>query len=290
MCYIKVMFDSQKAFTIVEIVIVIVIISILATIGIVVYSGVQQEAKQVSLSNDLRNAAEHVKLESFKDPASGFNLPPEVSVSEGNVLSASDHYGYRDEYCINGYATSTGEVYHIRPLYGLKSGLCPSENAGSRIGGTFPEPIFGINRFTDVRDWQIANNAGTLNDTNTEFVLNPGANGRMLSPMTISNGSRTVTVRFETYATQTSPTYAGQNRSGVSIQGRFWQSDGETSVHNSLGSNNQTITESIPLNQWSTHSMTLTTGPLVRNLTVQFNANSSTSDNRIRNIEIILNQ
>lgn len=56
-------FSPQRAFTIVELLIVIVIIAILAAITVVAYNGVQARAVKTALQSDLRNAATKVALD-----------------------------------------------------------------------------------------------------------------------------------------------------------------------------------------------------------------------------------
>lgn len=53
---------KQVGFTIVELLIVIVVIAILATISIVVYNGVQNRAYNVSIQSDLKNIATKIEL------------------------------------------------------------------------------------------------------------------------------------------------------------------------------------------------------------------------------------
>ena len=55
---------ARKAhgFTIVELLIVIIVIAILATISIVAYNGIQKSAAETALKSDLRNAATQLGL------------------------------------------------------------------------------------------------------------------------------------------------------------------------------------------------------------------------------------
>ena len=54
--------NPQKAFTIVELLVVIVVIGILAAITIVTYSGISQKAVEASLQSDLSGASKQLKL------------------------------------------------------------------------------------------------------------------------------------------------------------------------------------------------------------------------------------
>ncbi|NCU38107.1 type II secretion system protein [Candidatus Saccharibacteria bacterium] len=64
----------QPAFTIVELLIVIVVISILAAITVVAYNGIQSRAHDTAIKNDLRSLATQIKLykaETGVPPATG---------------------------------------------------------------------------------------------------------------------------------------------------------------------------------------------------------------------------
>ncbi len=54
---------SHKAFTVVELLIVIVVIAILAVISIVAYAGIQNRAATASIKSDLASAARQLGLE-----------------------------------------------------------------------------------------------------------------------------------------------------------------------------------------------------------------------------------
>ena len=54
---------TNPAFTIVELLVVIVVIAILAAISIVAYTGIQRSAAETALKSDLRNAATELGLE-----------------------------------------------------------------------------------------------------------------------------------------------------------------------------------------------------------------------------------
>jgi prepilin-type N-terminal cleavage/methylation domain-containing protein len=91
---------SAPAFTIVELLVVIVVIGILAAISIVSYSGVTQRATVVSLQSDLANASQQLKLFQIDNNAypTTINcaLPDSATnkclrISSGNTLSYSSN-------------------------------------------------------------------------------------------------------------------------------------------------------------------------------------------------------
>ncbi|HZJ34498.1 MAG TPA: prepilin-type N-terminal cleavage/methylation domain-containing protein, partial [Candidatus Angelobacter sp.] len=54
--------STKSAFTIVELLVVIVVIGILATLTIIAYVGIQQRATVTSLKSDLVNSSQSLKL------------------------------------------------------------------------------------------------------------------------------------------------------------------------------------------------------------------------------------
>ncbi len=123
---------SRSAFTIVELLIVIVVIAILATLTIVAYNGIQNGAKSSSLQSDLSQAAKLLETSKIKTP--GETYPANLATAEstagikasgGNTYtytayntSTGTNKGYCLQASINGlnyYTTAGGEV---------KSGVC----------------------------------------------------------------------------------------------------------------------------------------------------------------------
>lgn len=81
MCYIEIMRKNTTGFTIVELLIVIVVLAVLAAIGIVAYTGVQQRARNAIRSQDIasiQKALELFRVQHGRYPyaeAPGTNLP-----------------------------------------------------------------------------------------------------------------------------------------------------------------------------------------------------------------------
>lgn len=77
----------QAGFTIVELLIVIVVIAILATISVVAYSGIQNRANDSAVQSDLSNLAKKIQLaaaDTGEFPAGGATKPSEDVTSTGN--------------------------------------------------------------------------------------------------------------------------------------------------------------------------------------------------------------
>ncbi len=124
---------NSRAFTIVELLVVVVVIAILASIIIVSYNGVQKSAISASVQSDLRSAATAIAVEiNRSNSASVTGFPSTVKTSPKVGLSlATPASG--SSYCINGaYAGSPSVKYYFDSVAGLKEGNCP----GAHIVGT----------------------------------------------------------------------------------------------------------------------------------------------------------
>jgi prepilin-type N-terminal cleavage/methylation domain-containing protein len=96
----------QSAFTIVELLIVIIVIGILATIAIVAYSNFQRRAQQAALTSDVRQAItqlEIVKNDTGSYPATATDL----KASPGTIY---DYVTVNNEYCLTA-SSSVGSMY-----------------------------------------------------------------------------------------------------------------------------------------------------------------------------------
>lgn len=129
---------SHGAFTIVELLIVIVIIAILAAIMVAVYNGVQARAVKTALQSDLRNAATKVAL----SKAEKGNYPTDEEQALALFTSApGTHYEYSTpDGGVTYLMTITSDKEGI-PAYCQKSdgslteGACPGHSGPSGGGG-----------------------------------------------------------------------------------------------------------------------------------------------------------
>jgi len=133
--------QTSKGFTIVELLIVIVVIAILATISIIAYNGMQAKARDTSRSNTLtsvKKALEYYYTQNDKYPTvsgcvdAGCNVtnlrptlvPTYISAIDGDPGSSSLIY-----YIVN----PTGSGYGMRVSYETKSAckyISPQGNTG----------------------------------------------------------------------------------------------------------------------------------------------------------------
>jgi prepilin-type N-terminal cleavage/methylation domain-containing protein len=132
--------NKQNAFTIVELLIVIVVIGILAAITIVAFNGVNQRAAVAGLQSELKSSG--VSLESYK--VINNDTYPATLAAAGISDSDAVTYEYTytpetNEYCITAYSVNFDvSTYYIDntssgvPL----EGTCPGHTSGSVIVST----------------------------------------------------------------------------------------------------------------------------------------------------------
>lgn len=73
----KSMLQRRRGFTLVELLIVCVVIAVVAAIGVVAYTGMQQRAAETTVFNDLKKASEQLQIAYVRSPAS-FNSIAEI--------------------------------------------------------------------------------------------------------------------------------------------------------------------------------------------------------------------
>ena len=107
----------KRGFTIVELLIVIVVIAILASISVVAYNGIQNRANDTAILNDM--AAFKKKIELYKIDNNG--LYPDGSTSAGGTLGQLSFKATKSAYAVG--ATSNNNLWYCRnaaqSIYGL---------------------------------------------------------------------------------------------------------------------------------------------------------------------------
>lgn len=284
----------SNGFTIVELIIVIVVIAVLAAIISVAYNGVTNQAKDVSVANDVKNAGEKLQLEELDTGVVPTSIPSTYQLSEDSILTLTSHAGYttEDSFCISGYSPSSSEVFSYRPKFsGVRAGLCPTEKRGTALGGTFPEPIFGVNVTAGFRDWKVTSGTGVkFNGSRTEARLTTGVSGTIQSPLYKVTGSTSITLKFITSSTVASSTFAAQSRSGAHTGAGYLASNKTSTVTNSIGNSTNGNAQSTALNQEVAYTTNYPTGPNVHFAYITINSSTYTSDNAIKDVEIIINK
>lgn len=157
--------NKYDGFTIVEILVVIVVIGILASLTIVAYTGLSQKAAVASLQSDLDNASKQLKLDQVINSGYPTTL---VSANNGKGIAASpnttyNQYIYNNNanpqvFCITATNTPNNTSYKITndtsPILGtcqtpgiVTDGLVLNLDAGNTV--SYPSP-FNSTAWTDL--------------------------------------------------------------------------------------------------------------------------------------------
>lgn len=276
---------NKNGFTIVELLIVIVVIAILATITIVSYNGVTGRAKSVAITNSLRGASEQMEIALSRNDSQTV-FPDTVKADNDVVLSLTN--APTDQYCINAYRISTWEVSSFNSKDGVtKPYLCPGATIGSPVGGSIPNPPLGTNLVApDFSAWTLTGGV-TYNDATKELTFS-GTSGTAVSPLVRMGGASTnAYISYELYSTTGSVNFSPQ--AGAYSGSAYYGADGTTPVMSSAGYQTNGNAQAVPLNTWTSRNWTVATGPNVQY--VRFNINLApttyTSNNfKVRNPSI----
>ncbi len=119
----------KTGFTIVELLVIVVIIGILATLTIVSYSGIQKRAAIVTLKSDLANVRTQLAIEYS---TTGNYPPSEAAANEGQGFAKSPGTSYQyslsgSDYCVTATSPTADEssLYLSSTTGSIEEGLCP---------------------------------------------------------------------------------------------------------------------------------------------------------------------
>ena len=142
---------SSKAFTLVELLVVIVVIAILATISIVAYNGIQERARGVAVSSALRQASQKIALWQVDNPG---EAPPNLSeVGVTNTDSITYQYSPSNndqDYCITATQGNTSYYLNSTTQQAPTKGGCPGHGQGGvqAITNLVKNPSFETDTFS----------------------------------------------------------------------------------------------------------------------------------------------
>lgn len=278
---------KNKGFTIVELIIVILVIGILATIILVSYGNATGQTQQKSLQSDLKQAASAIEADKNFGSSSWTvaAFPSTVTASSGNYLQLTNYASDSKKYCINGFRTNPATVYSLRSGQGdIWNGLCPGQQVGSTLGGTLPTMPRGVNLAQPLYDWSLSSGTMSYDSTNDQLVLTPSTSGSYISPLIRVDKPKTITISFSVYATQAAPYFTP--KSGAYTGMKYFGSDGVTPVNNSIGYTNNGNAQAVTLSGWQTYSYNYTGGPNVIYVQATINAGTYTSDDKIKSVTI----
>ena len=133
----------ESGFTIVELLIVIIIIGILATLVIIGYNGVNDRARLAAVTADLKSEAKQVEL--YKQESEQSSYPTTLPNGESTAKSTDTVFSYVPgagssplTYCLYG-TRGKYKLYVTETVQVPTEGTCPPA-AGSSGGGSTPAP------------------------------------------------------------------------------------------------------------------------------------------------------
>lgn len=242
-------YQKSKGFTIVELIIVVVIIAIMATMTVFGISSWRSRTATTELKNALLSVATAMKAE--KNTGNGYpaTFPSSYSNSTTVVLELASSTA--TSYCINAFSKAIPEEQmSISSAYTTpRSGLC-SVTSGSApvIGGTIPDAPLNKDMAPPLSTWTLAN--GATYSAATGITL--GASGTATSPMIRIKGPEVkATIAGNFFATTQSAYVPHQPNGGWQGGIYYYASDAVTSVVNSAnGYASNGATQAIALNTW----------------------------------------
>lgn len=117
----------RSGFTIVELLVVVVVIAILASITIVTYNGITSRATEAAVKSDLKSAASALSL----DYAKSGTYPDTVELAnDGAGLKAGNdttltYYKEHSDYCLSAFNPRVGSPFYITGMSGqVREGGC----------------------------------------------------------------------------------------------------------------------------------------------------------------------
>ena len=131
---------QTPAFTIVELLIVIVVIGILAAISIIAYNGINTKAAEASLQSDLTNASKQLGMIHAEQGGYPSSLPSDAKATKGNTFHY-DQLSSGSDYCLTATSSnSSAKAYYISSTTGTvaeatTSNNCPGHPTGGSTGG-----------------------------------------------------------------------------------------------------------------------------------------------------------
>lgn len=133
----------NRAFTVVELMIVVVVIGILAATTVVGYRGMQTRAADADVKNDARNISDSLELYYLKNKAFPSQLADMGEIKKSTNTSLT-YESNGTSYCLNAFNTKPGvKSFTVRDDSSVAEGNCDGwvANAGDGGGATTPPPV-----------------------------------------------------------------------------------------------------------------------------------------------------
>ena len=227
-----------KAFTLVELLIVIVVIAILATISIVAYNGIQERARAASVSTALNQAVKKIKLWQVDNPDT---TPVALSDAEFTAPSNTNVQYSRtnnnQDYCITATQGTTSYYLNSTTQTAPIKGGCPGHGQGGvqAITNLVTNPSFEGGTTTG---WSLGGDQG-----NPTALVGPGG---------VENTNKvTLTKAMPVGSAQFNYVMPGQAGEKYNVGFWAWTQSGTCNASVQLGKNNSSyaafITQSLAL-------------------------------------------
>jgi prepilin-type N-terminal cleavage/methylation domain-containing protein len=151
---------SSKAFTLVELLIVIVVIAILAAISVVAYNGIQERARGAAVSSALSQAAKKIALWQVDNPGiSPASLSDVGIVNTDTVTYQYSQTNNNQDYCITATTGNTSYYLNSTTQTSPAKGGCAGHGVGGQqaITNLVVNPSFegGINGYTTSQSYAV---------------------------------------------------------------------------------------------------------------------------------------
>ena len=276
--YTVLMTKSRSGFTIVELLIVIVVIAILATISLVAYRGIQKRAAETALQSDLRQAATFLEDHSITNgsyPTTTDAIPGSAGTSYQITASSGDTY------CLTATTPTAGaSPYHISKTGGVVAGPCQ----GHTYGGPAPA---GVNIAAPLDQWTLSGGA-TYNAVTKEITLT-SAGSVATSPYIRVDSPQSFVMSVEMNSPVKDAGPNGQRAFGSS----YFDENYDSYTLSNGYSGNGSAASVAPPNTWTTSNWTVNaTGPnfMYLRFRVFVDSNYGVVGTRIRNPSVTVNR
>ena len=233
--------NPNSAFTIVELLVVIVVIGILASITIVGYRGITQKATTATLQADLANSLKQLKIYQATYGSyptaldSTTNCPTAPTIDNTMCLKASSGNSYNNSYTSNGTSFSlletntNGTVYNITDSTAVAAGTintgspyiqtitaasCPTTR--TQVQDARDSHTYWIQKLADNKCWMLTNlgYAGGGANTYSDAITLTNGTGGSTTPTVASYYVTPSTTNFTTEPTAPSTSTDGTGQYG----------------------------------------------------------------------------
>lgn len=144
---------AHSGFTIVELIVVIVVIGILASVSIVSYNGIQRRSVSAVLQTDLTNASSAVSLHKSQLKVYPTTIPSDVRPSQGVTLALSGTDGTYSGLS----AVQSGVLYHSICQQLLAEGYGKGVNGGGGTETYITSCNVYVNGYIHINGWNSVN-------------------------------------------------------------------------------------------------------------------------------------